>query len=747
MYKPAAIFRLIIFSLLISLTLFHNDFAQGNGVITGFVTDSTSGEPLAFCNVYIQELQTGASTNSRGYYIITAVPPKKSLKIYYSYVGYKTKVINIVLNPGESRRLNIQLIPSSFQLSEVEKIGEREVRKNETDLSLDRISMKEVQAMPKGVETDILRSIHFLPGVQSFGGVSAKYYVRGGAGDQNLVLFNDVPVYSPFHAMGLFGVVDPDIISNVEFYKGAFQARYGGRISSVLKLITKEGNRFKYSGKAALSMLSAKVLAEGPISHGSFIITGRKSISNFILKKFLNDRSVPINFYDAAFKVNYSDDNFWKDVHLSAFGFFSGDFINGNNRGSADYNWKNYILGFNYFLVSNSPFVVKFSINTSEFNGEVISNESNIKPQKNHVKDSNFKLFFNYFFENKDEIYIGLDFNDITTDLFLANAFGAVSNVGRRGTNVNIYADYKLLRFDNLGVDFGTRVNLIQLTAQDFSAEPRLNFKYWFNPLFAFKGAWGIYQQEMATLSDERDVISVFDPWLIIPYSLKPERALTYISGFEYHPFLSTSFELEAYYKVTHNLPILNDKKYFPEDPDFIEGRGEAYGIEFKTGLKFAGLGFTGSYAYSKAFKEVNGLKYPPRYDSPHNISLLLEYNFGNGWASSAMWKFNSGRPFTQIAGYYDKFMPGNSPGINSIFQSYMPYIIFSGTNLARLPDYHRLDISLSKIFKIGSVTFHADVSVLNVYNRKNFFYFDRSTGKVVNMLPVLPTATIKAEL
>ena len=747
MYKPKAIFRIILYSIFFTLFLFHNLFPQSNGIINGFVTDSTSGEPLAFCNVYINELQIGASANSRGYYVITAVPPNKSLTIYYSYVGYKTKKVKIILQSGESLRLNVKLTPSSFKLQEVEKIGEREIRKNESDLSFDMINMKEVQAIPQGVESDILRTIHFLPGVQSFGDISAKYYVRGGSGDQNLILFNDVPIYSPFHAMGLFGVVDPDIINNVEFYKGAFPVKYGGRLSSVLNFIPKAGNIVKYSGKAALSLLSAKVMAEGPFSHGSFVITGRKSISNFILKKFLNEKSVPLNFYDAAFNVNYSDDNVWRDVHFSIFGLFSGDFINGNNLGSANYNWKNYILGFNFFTVSKLPYFIKFSINTSDFNGEVISNESGVSPQKNHVKDSNFKIHFNYFLESKDEIYVGLDYDDITTDLFLRNSFGSVTNMDTKGTNGTIYANYKLLRFDNLGVDFGTRLNFIQLTADDFFMEPRLNFKYRFSPLFAFKGAWGIYQQEMTTLSDERDVLSIFDPWLIIPYPLKPERAITYISGFEYQPFLSTSLGLEAYYKVAHNLPIINDKKYFPEDPDFIEGRGEAYGIEFKTSLKFSGLSFTGSYTFSKSFKEVNGLKYPPRYDSPNNINLLLEYYFGSGWAFNATWKFNSGRPFTQIEGYYNKFAPAVNLGINSIFQSYIPYIIFYGTNLARLPDYHRLDISLSKAFKLGDVSFHANISVLNVYNRKNFFYYDRSTGKEVNMLPFLPTATIEAEL
>ncbi len=747
MNKTLIVVRLILSYVLLAFSVSSLVFSQNNCVLTGFVTDSTSGEPLAFCNVYIQELQAGASTDIHGHYIITAIPPNKILTVYYSYVGYNTKKIRTEFYSKESRRINVKLISSSYQLPDVEKIGERVVNKNETDLSLDRVNMKEVQSIPSSVETDILKYIHFLPGVQSFGDVSAKYYVRGGAGDQNLILFNDAPIYSPFHAMGLFSVVDPDIISNLEFYKGAFPVMYGGRISSVLKLDTKQGNYFNYSGKAAVSMLSAKLMAEGPIPHGSFIVTGRKSISNFILKKFTNNQSVPLNFYDAAFKLNYTNDELWKDAHYSVFGFFSGDYINRNNKTSADYNWTNYILGLDYFFVSDSPLLLKFSTNTSEFNGEVKSNESRVKPQKNHVKDFHFKLDFNYIFESKDEVSVGLGFNEISTDLFLTNSFGTVSNIGDWGSNFNIYLNYKLLRFDKLGIDFGTRINMIQLEAEGVSSEPRINLKYWVTPIFAFKSAWGIYQQEMVTLADERDVISIFDPWLVIPSYLNPERAITYNSGFEYHPYVNSTFELEAYYKVTHNLPILNEQKYFPEDPDFIEGSMEAYGIEFKSELLFGNFSFSGSYAFSKAYKNGNGLKYPPRYDSPHNINIILDYNFGNGWASSAVWRYNSGRPFTQIEGYYNKFIPNSGFDLNSILQSYEPYIIFSGTNLARLPDYHRLDLNVSKVFKIGEFTFHANVSVLNVYNRKNFFYFDRSTGKEVNMLPILPSATLTAEL
>ena len=157
------------------------------------------------------------------------------------------------------------LSPVNIQLEEIEKIGEKFKRPNETDIGLQKLDIREIESLPKGVETDIFRTLHFLPGVQATGDISARYYVRGSSSDQNLVLYNGVSVYNPFHALGLFSIIDPEMINSLEFYKGGFPAEYGGRMSSVLNLVTKDGNKNKYSGSATMSFLTAKASVEGSV--------------------------------------------------------------------------------------------------------------------------------------------------------------------------------------------------------------------------------------------------------------------------------------------------------------------------------------------------------------------------------------------------------------------------------------------------------------------------------------------------
>lgn len=330
-----------IFFILILLCSSIYTQSQEIGTLRGFVTDSTTSEALAYGNVFIKELNKGASTDARGYFLIPSIPADKDFSLVVSYVGYKTKNLVIHVSKNKVTQYNIQLVPSSVELQTIEKIGEKIIERNETDISLQRIIARDLEALPQGVETDIFRSLQYLPGVQSTGDVSARFYVRGGASNQNLVLVDGVTVYNPFHALGLFSVIDPDMINNVEFYKGGFSADLGGRLSSVMKIITKDGNKNRFSGKASASYLTGKFLVEGPIPDGSFIITGRKSYSNNILKKFLNDQSVPADFYDFSFKGNYTSFDFIPGGKFTVNGFFSGDNINNTDPRIEDFKWSN----------------------------------------------------------------------------------------------------------------------------------------------------------------------------------------------------------------------------------------------------------------------------------------------------------------------------------------------------------------------------------------------------------------------
>lgn len=721
--------------------------SQGFGKLRGFVTDSTNGEALAYGNVFIQELKTGTSTDARGYYIINNIPVGNNYTVIVSYLGYQTQEKKVSITANKITQLNITLIPESLELQAVEKIGEKITEKNSTDIGLQKLTLRQLEVLPKGVETDVFRSLQYLPGVQATGDVSAKYYVRGGTGDQNLVLLNGVTIYNPFHALGLFSVIDPEMINSLEFYKGGFAAEYGGRISSVLSVITKDGNKNKYSLKASSSYLTGKALVEGPIPHGSFMFTGRKSYSNDILKKFLNDQNVPLDFYDASFKVNYSNPDLIDNGKFLLFGFISGDKLNSPNPSEEDFNWSTNLIGFEWFQVHNAPLYSKVGISLSRFDGEVIPNLSKLKPRKNFVSDFSGTMDFTYLQDSEDEISAGFHFKILSTNLEIVNQKGIQSEIESFGGNFTLYGKYKLLRYDNFGADAGLRVNSGLNSNQGFYFEPRLSLTYRPFDDIAIKAAWGIYQQEVTAVTDENEVISLFDPWIIIPNYLKSSQSIHYIGGIDYDMFSELSLKLEGYYKRTIHLPIVNDEKAFEFEPDLVSGKGESYGIEFTAKYSSLPVNFIVSYALGYAYKQLEAFIYYPKYDVRHSVNTSLEYHFTNDWSASIVWSFSSGLPFTRLIGYYDKYFI--SGFYSSSFQNgyYQPYPILGDKNLGRLPVYHRLDFNLSKKFSFSFLNFYLDINLINIYNRKNIFYFKRDTGERVNMLPFLPTATLKIEI
>jgi hypothetical protein len=422
--------------------------------------------------------------------------------------------------------------------------------------------------------------------------------------------------------------------------------------------------------------------------------------------------------------------------------------MNGDET-KADLKWSNSIFGFKWFQISDSPLFFEMGLSVSNFLGEVIPNFSSSRPKKNEVREISMKMDCSYVYDSKDELGVGLNITDLNTKLFLENFLGAVTNIGSYGTNFSVYAKYKFLRFKNLGIDLGTRLNLTGFSANGgkFFNEPRLSFTYRFIPQIAIKGACGIFQQEVTTLTDESEVISLFEPWVIIPEYLNPAKARHYILGLEINFTENLTFETEGYYKNIDDFPALNENKIFESDKDLISGSGEAYGTEFLLKYKFLDFFFMGSYSMGWTYKTVNDWVYYPKYDSRHSVNLTLEYNFGNDWQASAIWVYNSGLPFTKLTGYYDKLEAGDYFNQLNMLTPYQPFLLLGDKNLGRLPDYHRLDLSLSKKFITSFANFYLDLSAINVYDRKNIFYFERNTGKRVNMLPFLPTATFKLEI
>lgn len=745
MYRLRRIF-VIFSSILIFIT--SSILAQDTGGLRGLVTDSTNGEALIFCNVYIEELYIGSSTNDKGYFIISNIPANKNYTVIISYVGYDTKTVQAFISENKLTHLDIELNPSSIQLGTVEKIGEKIIEKNTTDIGLQRLTMRELEALPQGVETDIMRSLQYLPGVRSTGDISARYYVRGGASNQNLVLLNDVTVYNPFHGLGLFSIVDPDLISNIEFYKGGFTAEFGGRLSSVLKLISKDGNKKNFGAILKASFLTLKGMVEGPLPHGSFILTGRKSFSNAILRKFLNDKNAPFDFYDMAVKVNYSNPDFIKGSKFDVHAFYSGDRMDRENPFMEDFKWNNNIMGIKWYQVYDVPLLSEFNLSMSSFDGELLPNLSNALYRKNELTDISMDMNFTYFYDRKDELGVGLNLSLIKTSYIVENKLGTFTDLQNGGANISLFIKYKLMSFERFGLDFGTRFNLISLNKNGlFKFEPRVSATYVLSSEISIKAAWGIYQQELTTLSNESEVVSLFEPWIIIPSYLDPSRATHYIAGIEISPFDNVSLDIEGYYKKMRNIPSLNLNKQVNTDPDLLSGSGESYGLEFLLKINPYPFSFTGSYSLAWAFLEVDDWLYYPKYDARHTVNLIFNVDLGKGWRTGATWIFSSGLPFTPFVGYYDRLIFDDFHSGRFIFDSYSPYSILGDRNINRLPTYHRLDFSLSKKIELDLFNLYIDFYIINVYDRKNLFYFELDTGERVNMLPFLPTVTIKAEI
>lgn len=733
----------------ILLLFLGTSFAQVKGTLRGYVTDKTSGEALPYTNVALEGTNRGSVTDHRGYFILSSLEANKTYKVVVSFVGYKTEKLEVTILPNKVTGIDIELTPLGIELEAVEKVAERVVKSNATDIGLTRITGKELEALPRGVETDVFRSLQHISGVQSTGDVSAQYFVRGGSNDQNLVLINGATLYNPFHALGMFSVIDPEIIKGVEFHKGGYTAESGGRISSVMKITTKDGNINNYSTTVNASMLTGKMFIEGPISSGSFVLSGRLVHSNKILDKFTNDNHLPIDFYDFSGKLTFKNAFALKNSTLTIFGFGSQDQLQYEDQLQEDYKWNTNVFGFKWLHVGlDSPLFFEVGLYYSSYDGEIIPNLSQVNPQSNEIKDVTVNADFSYVYESNDELGVGIEIKDIKTDLSVRNNFGVRSEVSETGAGITAYVKYKFLRFENLGIDVGSRFNLVYLSGEGNNViEPRINLTYRFIPEIAFKASWGIYTQQLTSLTNEDQILSIFEPWLIIPSYLEEAKSIHYIVGLETQFFPELNLTLEAYYKDIENAPTLNTRKNDYKENDLIGASGEAYGWEAMLKFDAAPVKINLSYSNAWAYKEVDGWTYYPRYDVRHSVNIGFEYDLGKDWLFTTTWIYNSGMPFTKFSGYYNRLMIRDYLFDANIFDSFERYSYLDDKNLGRLPDYHRLDVSLSKKLDLKYFAADLSVSVVNVYDRENLFYFLRESGKRVNMLPILPTVSMRVKL
>ena len=719
--------------------------SQG-GDIRGVVSDSTTGERIPFATVLVTGTSRGASTNINGFFLVTNLSPG-AYEIHVSSIGYLARSKRVVVRSGEASVANMELPPQPVEFSEVvvTERGKREL--TEINTSVHVIDQRDIRAVPVAVQEDIFRAIQILPGIVSTSDVNSHFYVRGGAGDQNLIMLDGMKIYNPYHAFGIFGVIDADIVKTTEVYTGAFPPGYGGRLSSVVSMTTREGKAREVSGKANINLVSTKLQLEGPLDEGThWLLNGRKSIANASLAKFLN-KDVPLSFYDAFVKITRDDPE--SHSRYGVQGFYSGDDLKSGNPQEADYRWRNHAVGFTGGgLIQDRVFVDAVAYeNFFEATRDTKSSTTS-SPASTRISEIGARANLTLYTDSRDLFFFGFEFNFPAMEYKLINNAGTPLQLKSSLVESWVWFRYQA-RFDRLQLDGGIHADIGSLFQQlaGFEAfQPRLNLSYTLENNWKVKLSYGRFSQNVITVNNEDDVISIFDAWIRVPENLPVEQADHYVLGLEGNLTEALVTTIQGYYKKYGSLVSYNRDKIDALDPDYVSATGESKGIEALIRFGIPESDAYLAYTYGVTSITSGGFTYKPRNDRRHTLNALTVFHLLEGFDLSLRWELGSGFPFTQSVGYFDRI------SLNDVFRApYVgdtgsPYTLLGQKNEARLPSYHRLDASATYRFKLGWLRGSAGLHIINVYDHKNVFYFDRKTGQQVNMLPFFPSITLSVE-
>lgn len=758
----------ILFGLLFSL---QNAVAQ-EASVRGFVYEGATGEPVIFSNVYLLNSTHGASTDVNGYFNITRIPPG-NYTLAVTFLGYDTITMNISLKAGEVLNQKFRLVQSSVSLQTVNVTAEKVEARTETKTSVINITPKVLKRLPSvGGQADLAQYLQVVPGVIFTGDQGGQLYIRGGSPIQNKVLLDGMIVYNPFHSIGLFSVFDTDIIRNAEVFTGGFSADYGGRISSVMDITTRDGNKNRISGKAGASTFGGKLLIEGPLvkskaengSSTTFVLSVKNSYlseSSKLFYSYVDKNGLPFDFLDVYGKLSLNAANGSK---INFFGFRFDDKVN-NYKALSDFGWKSFGGGSNFVLIpGKSPVLIEGNLAYSSYEARL--SEKNSPDRSSSINGFNMGFNFSYFL-GKDLVKYGVEILGFKTQFNFTNGVGRVISQIENTTELAGYVRYKG-NFGKLLFEPSFRVQWYASLA-NISPEPRIAMKYLVTDNFRLKLAAGMYSQNLIAANSDRDVVNLFYGFLSGPDNLpsrfdgkeithKLQKANHFIFGTEFDLSRYLNLNVEGYLKDFKQLTNLNRNKLYDESTapdgtpdqlkkDFIIEKGKAYGADIA--LKFENKRLYVWTVYSlgyvnKEYEEANGAltTYRPHYDRRHNVNVIVSYQAGDRkqWEFSTRWNFGSGFPFTQVQGYYE-YIPFTG-GVNTDYttENGQLGIIYGDLNKGQLPTYHRLDADIKRRFFFSEKTeLEVNLGVSNIYNRDNVFYVDRITNEVVSQLPIMP--------
>ncbi|WP_080054012.1 TonB-dependent receptor [Spirosoma aerolatum] len=739
-------------------------FAQSGNrfTVSGYVRESGSLEALIGVNVYLPGTTTGTTTNTYGFYSLT-LPAQDSVRLAYSFVGYETVAYTIPLRANQTR--NILLAPGQA-LSEVEiKAGNTVEKVSESPrMSTIDVPVAQIKKITAFLgEKDVLKVLQLMPGVQKGSEGQTGIYVRGGGPDQNLIILDDAVVYNANHLFGFFSVFNGDAIKSVELIKGGFPARYGGRLSSVIDLNMKDGNREKLHGEGGIGLIASRLVLEGPLTKnrkpgersGSFLISGRRTYLDFVGAPVINAQTngqlnAGYYFYDLNAKANYdltSKDKIYLSGYFGRDRFYADDKVLNTDTGLR---WGNATGTLRWNHLFNQKLFSNLSLIFSDYKFQISSVEKSTQDTavyslfyNSGIRDLSLKYDFDFYPTPQHSVRAGIQgiyhrFTPSAVVLQNATIRQSIDNA----TNIDVLESgvymedtwrpstrWRLNGGVRLSYFWGQNINYLR-------PEPRLSVAYTLKPDLSVKASYALMNQYVHLLSNTGIGLPT-DLWVPTTDRVKPQQSQQVAAGIA-KDFTNSGLTLtiEGYYKQMNN--IINYKEgasfLLINDPtnansvrwedNVTAGRGWSYGAEFllqkKVGRFSGWAGYTLSWTQWQ-FAELNGGQpYYPRYDRRHDISLVGIYELNKRITLSALWVYGTGNALTIPVGRYDTYRLDNS----LIYTPRTSDDYGSQKNTFRAEPYHRFDVSIQfhKQKKHHERTW--EFSAYNLYNRRNPFFY-----------------------
>lgn len=752
--------------------------------LSGFVEDAETGERLIAAAVYCPEIGQGTVTNEYGFYSLTL--PSTARNLRFDYIGYSDETVSFI--GKNSQRIDQALRPSLI-LSEVVVTPTDTAIGNllPSPASMKRFKPDDFKATPDlGGQSDLFRMMQMLPGVQSSTDGTGGMYIRGGNADQNLVLMDGVPVYNVDHMLGMYSIFNTSTIRDAKLLKGSIPARYGGRISSVVDVYTKEGNQNRLGGEFGIDLVSAKATLEGPFAKkkGTFMVSGRRTFRDFYLLPFLNKLlftedfiNPKFRFFDFNSKLTYQ----FSDKDKLYLSFYNGrdryegkeeyEYDMGFDKSEFELKWGNTITSLRWNHLFNQKLFSNTSLTYSRFNFSLGSlTQSTYYPPEPNVPPTAISYFLGLSSQNRDWAW-KTDFNynplpnhylrfgaGVTQHEFKPNAqvyqyyaedgspldslnlddYIAL-NTGKKAsaTSVDAYVEDEWRVAEKLTFNTGIRLaGFVSEGKAMLLPEPRINAAYQLNSrqkITASLCRTTQYLHRVATLG----FLFPGDYWTPSNQRLGPQKAWQATLGTEGDLGKGFEFSAELYYKTMHGLLAFPDSFFYEpfvgEDPSgyFVSMDGKSRGLELLLRRDEGRLGGWLGYGLSKTTRESNyhnsGKPYPFNFDRRHEVKAYVYLRMGKHWLASTNWIYGSPNPQLSDEGNI------SSPS--------------GQLNGLRSTPYHRLDLALSFTAKTGRLEHQLKFSIFNAYNRKNVAFYTLEYDEVGNIKGTRPIYLFPAML